>query len=339
VTAKANASADQHAPASAFVPKAVDKPLLARLSISLFATVMGLGGLGNAWAAAAHLFGAPAIIGQVLLALAGMIFAILVIVHTAKLALQPGAVYEEFRHPVRASFFPTVSVAAIVLSIGVRPYALGLAEALWWAGAVVHLALALTLIRRWIVEAQDEAVLTPAWFIPVVGNILVPLGGVPLGHVEISFFFFAIGLVLWIVFFTIVMHRVLFMAPMSERSVPTLFILLAPPSIGLASYLALTGGEVGWLAHILYSLALFIALLLLMLANHFKRGAFFMSWWAMTFPADGFAGATLSYAYARPSAFTLAVAYLALAAATLIVIIVAWRTSQAIMNGAAFRED
>ena len=246
--------------------------------------------------------------------------------------------YQEFRHPVRASFFPTVSVAAIVLLIGVRPSALGLAEALWWAGAVVHLALALALIRRWIVEAQDEAVLTPAWFIPVVGNILVPLGGVPLGHVEISFFFFAVGLVLWIVFFTIVMHRVLFMAPMSERSVPTLFILLAPPSIGLASYLALTGGEAGWLAHILYSLALFIALLLLTLVNHFAHEAFFMSGWAMTFPADGFAAAALSYAQARPSTFTVALDYLALAAATLIVTLVAWRTSQAIRSGAAFRE-
>jgi len=109
----------------------------------------------------------------------------------------------------------------------------------------MHFTFAVTLIRRWILHAQDEGVLTPAWFIPVVGNILVPVGGVPLGHVEISWFFFSIGLILWLSFFTIVLHRVLFVPMMSQRSMPTLFILLAPPSIGLSAYLAFTGGQPG----------------------------------------------------------------------------------------------
>jgi tellurite resistance protein len=140
-------------------------------------------------------------------------------------------------------------------------------------------------------------------------------------------------------FITIVMRRVLFMAPMSERSVPTLFILLAPPSLGLASYLAFTGGGAGWLAYILYSLALFISLLLLTLANYFAHGAFFMNWLTMTFLAAGFAAGALSYAQVRPSTFTVSVGYLALAVSTLIVALVAWRTSKAILSGTAFRED
>ncbi len=320
-------------------PETPEPPRLARLSIATFGMVMGLGGLANAWSLAALAFGVPLVIGQAMLAGASVLFVVLVLAHLAKLGLHFGAVVEEFAHPVRSSFFPAVSVAAIVLSIGTRRYSVEVAEGLWWFGAVLHFVLAVTLIRRWILHAQDEGVLTPAWFIPVVGNILVPVGGVPLGYIEISWFFFSIGLVFWLAFFTIVLHRVLFMPAMSQRSMPTLFILLAPPSIGLSAYLAFTHGQAGALGDILYSLALFIAILLATLNRHLAQGAFFMSWWAMTFPADGWAGASLAYHRARPTPATLAIAIVAFTAANLILAWIAVSTVRHFASGAAFRED
>jgi len=321
------------------VPGHEQRPWLARMSVAMFGMVMGLGGLSNAWGLAHRTFGVPLLVSQVLLGLAVLIFVVLLALHLAKACLHPAALAEEFQHPVRASFFPAISVAAVVLSIGLRAYAPGVAEWLWSAGAALHLCLAVTLFRRWILHAQDESVLTPAWFIPIVGNILVPVGGVPLGHLEISWFFFSIGLVLWLAFFTIVLHRVLFVQAMSARSLPTLFILLAPPSIGLAAYLAFTGGQPGPLGDIFYSLALFIALLLASLARHLTRGAFFMSWWAMTFPAAGWAGACLAFHLARPSTATAAIAVVALVLASVIVGGVALRTVSHITSGAALRED
>ncbi len=316
-----------------------EKPVLARLSIAMFGMVMGIGGLSNAWGAAHHVLGAPLWISQVLLVLAVLIFGALVLAHLAKLGFCFAEVAEEFAHPVRSSFFPAVSVSMVVLSVGVRAYALPVAHVLWWAGAVMHFVLAVTLIRRWILHAQDESVLTPAWFIPVVGNILVPVGGVPLGYVEISWFFFSVGLVFWLAFFTIVLHRVLFVPVMSQRSMPTLFILLAPPSIGLSAYLAFTGGQAGALGDILYCLALFIAILLATLWRHVAHGPFFMSWWAMTFPADGWAGASIGFFRARPSIYTQGIAYAALAVASGIVLWIAVRTALHMVSGAAFRED
>ncbi|APW40593.1 hypothetical protein RD110_09610 [Rhodoferax koreense] len=309
------------------------------MSIAMFGMVMGIGGLSNAWAAAARTLGVPLWISQVLLVLALLAFVLLVVAHLAKLGFCFREVAEEFAHPVRSSFFPATSVSMVVLSIGLRAYSLPLAQALWWLGAAMHFVLAVTLIRRWVLHAQDEAVLTPAWFIPVVGNILVPVGGVPLGHVEISWFFFSVGLIFWLSFFTIVLHRVLFVPAMSQRSMPTLFILLAPPSIGLSAYLAFTGGQAGALGDILYCLALFIAILLATLWRHVAHGAFFMSWWAMTFPADGWAGATIAFFHARPSVYTQAIAWFALAAASGIVVWIAVRTALHMASGAAFRED
>ncbi|MFG6458895.1 SLAC1 anion channel family protein [Roseateles sp. BYS96W] len=316
-----------------------DKPLLARLSVAMFAMVMGVGGLANAWAAAHRAFGVPLLVSQGLLAAAVVGFAVLAAAHLAKLGFCFAEVVAEFQHPVRSNFFPAVSVAMVVLSVGLRAYAPQAAQLLWGAGAALHLVFALALIRRWILHAQDESVLTPAWFIPIVGNILVPVGGVPLGHVEISWFFFSIGLMLWLPFFTIVLHRVLFVPAMSQRSMPTLFILLAPPSIGLSAYLAFTGGQAGALGDLLYCLALFIAMLLASLGRHVAHGPFFMSWWAMTFPACGWAGAAIGYHLARPSTATALVAVGALAAASLIVTWIVVHTVRHMASGAAFRED
>lgn len=315
------------------------RPLLSRLSVAMFGMVMGIGGLANAWGAANKVFGFPLIISQVLLGLATAIFAVLILAHLAKLLLHFPDVAEEFAHPVRSSFFPAISVACIVLSIGLRNHAFEMAELLWCIGAGLHLIFAMVLIRRWVLHPQDEGVLTPAWFIPVVGNILVPVGGVPLGYVEVSWFFFSVGLMLWLSFFTIVLHRVLFVPAMSQRSLPTLFILLAPPSIGLSAYFAFTGGQAGAMGDILYCLALFIAMLLLSLIRHAAHGPFFMSWWAMTFPVDGWAGASIGYYHARPSTYTAAIALIALALATCVVIWVTSRTAFHVASGAAFNED
>ncbi|RRS04421.1 C4-dicarboxylate ABC transporter [Aquabacterium soli] len=315
------------------------RPVLSRLSVAMFGMVMGIGGLANAWGAASKTFGFPLVISQVLLGIATAIFAVLVLAHLAKLLLHFPDVAEEFAHPVRSSFFPAISVASIVLSIGLRNYAFEVANVLWCMGAGLHLIFAMVLIRRWVLHAQDEGVLTPAWFIPVVGNILVPVGGVPLGYVEVSWFFFSVGLMLWLSFFTIVLHRVLFVPAMSQRSLPTLFILLAPPSIGLSAYLAFTGGQAGAMGDILYCLALFIAMLLLSLIRHAAHGPFFMSWWAMTFPVDGWAGASIGYYHARPSTYTAAIALVALGLASCVVLWVTTRTTFHMASGAAFNED
>ena len=83
----------------------------------------------------------------------------------------------------------------------------------------------------------------------------------------------------------------------------------------------------------------FIAMLLVSMARYFGRGAFFMSWWAMTFPADGWAGATLAYHLARPEPLTAGIAIFALTCATIIVGVVVWKTLRSIVDGTAFAED
>lgn len=268
---------------------------LANFPVAFFASVMGLSGLTLAWMKAGHVLAlGDSPLPPALALLSAVAFAVLLGVYAAKIVLRGAQVAEEYHHPVRLHFLPTISISILLLSIvalGVWPSA---AAPLFFVGAPLHLAMTLLVLNSWFSRDHFQtAHLSPAWFIPIVGNVLVPLSGVPLGYVELSWFFFAIGIVFWLVLFAIIINRVLFHNPLPERLAPTLFILIAPPAVGFLSYVKLTGG-VDAAARILYYFALFMTLFLLTQGPRLLRARFYLSWWAYSFPLAAITVASLT---------------------------------------------
>jgi tellurite resistance protein len=72
-------------------------------------------------------------------------------------------------------------------------------------------------------------------------------------------------------------------APLALRLTPTLFILLAPPSVGFVAYTSLSGGLDAF-GRVLYYTALFLGMLFASNALRFFRVPFFVSAWAYSFP-------------------------------------------------------
>lgn len=136
-----------------------------------------------------------------------------------------------------------------------------MAFGLWAAGSLVHLAFTFAILSSWMHHTHyDIKHANPAWFIPVVGNLFVPICGVLFAPAELSWFFFSIGVVFWIVLMTIVFYRVFFHEPIPARLQPTLFILLAPPAVGFIAYGPLVPQLDGF-GRVLYYTALFLTLL------------------------------------------------------------------------------
>lgn len=306
---------------------------LAHFPISLFSIVMGTAGLAIGWQKAAHLLGWPNAVGLALTLLASVVFAITAIFYAAKLARHPEAVAAERLHPVRMNFFPTFSIGILLLAIAWSGPAPAAAGWLWAAGAAVHLGFTLMTMSSWIHHTHFEVHhLNPAWFIPVVGNIIVPVVGVRYAPVEISWFFFSIGLVFWMILFTVVMYRLFFHAPLALRLTPTLFILLAPPSVGFIAYSNLVGGLDAF-GHILYHTALFLALLLASNALRFFRIPFFASAWAYSFPLAALSIATLRMAELGGSPFFGVLGGALLVLTSGVIALLAARTVKAIAAG------
>lgn len=266
---------------------------LAHFPISLFASVMGMAGLTLAWLKAHAVLAAPIVIAEALRGVTSALFVLLAVFYGLKAWRYPQAVLRDIRHPVRINFIPTVSISLLLLAIGYLESAPAAAFWLWVAGALLHFSLTLGIFGSWLHHSHYAIQhANPAWFIPVVGNIIVPIAGVHLASPEVSWFFFSIGLVFWLVLMTIVLHRLIFQEPLPSRLAPTLFILLAPPSVGLVAYVALTGA-IDEFARILYYTALFLAFLLLSNAIRFLRLPFFVSAWAYSFPLAALTIATL----------------------------------------------
>jgi tellurite resistance protein len=266
------------------------------LPISIFAIVMGLTGLSLAWHNAYEIFAVTALIGEILRALASLIFVFLFIMYTLKVTLYPQAVRDELAHPIRSSFFATLSVSILLLATAWLPDIPHLSFILWSIGTILHLIISLRIMNSWMYQTHYEIKhVNPAWFIPIVGNIIVPIVGVKIMQIELSWFFFSIGIVFWLILFTIILNRIFLYEPLPIRLMPTLFILLAPPSVGAVAWIGLVG-KFDTFAHILYYTALFLFLLLISNASSFLRIPFYISAWAFSFPLAAFTIATLQIA-------------------------------------------
>ena len=303
---------------------------LEHFPIALFSIIMGTTGLALVWLKAHAVLGLPVMVGEAVRGAASALFIILLVIYFVKTLRYPQAVRSELRHPIRVNFFPTVSISLLLLSIAYLEAAPEAALWLWAAGATLHLGFTVAIFGSWLHHTHYEIKhINPAWFIPVVGNIIVPVAGVRLGFAETSWFFFSIGLIFWVVLMTIVLYRLFFHEPLPARLAPTLFILLAPPSVGFIAYVGMTG-NLDAFARILYYVALFLALLLASNALRFLRLPFFISAWAYSFPLAALTLATLIISTRLPGAFFQMLSYGLLALLSLVVAILALRTLAAV---------
>jgi tellurite resistance protein len=312
------------------MPEPTSEPRLYYFPVSFFAMVMGLTGLAIAWHRAEVAFALTVNLSTPILLLAAAIFCVLIALYLSKLIRWPGAVAAELGHPTHINFFPTISISLLLLAIGTLPHWPGVAGVLWVVGTSLHLLLALYIMGVWIHHEHFEIHhINPAWFIPVVGNVLVPIAGVTLGFGELSWFFFSIGMVFWLVLFTIIVYRMLFHHPMPERLMPTFFILIAPPAVGFIAYLQLAG-QLDAFARILLYTGLFLTLLLATQIGRFLRIPFYLSWWAYSFPLAAITTATLVMYELTGLAVFAGLAWLLLTLVTLIVIYLLARTASAV---------
>lgn len=306
---------------------------LAHFPISFFAMIMGLMGFAIVWSKAEALIVAPPFLGQVFLLVAILAFAVVSAIYTTKILRHRQAVLAELNHPVKRNFFATFSIALILLSIALMHQLPRLSLFFLAVGACLQLVFLLYVMSVWISHDNFQIQhMNPAWFIPVVGNIVVPIGGSHHGLMEISWFFFSIGLLFWIVLLTIVMYRIIFHDPLPERLMPTLFIMIAPPAVGFISYMALTDSLDAFARILVYS-AFFFTLLLFSQVARFGRLKFYMSWWAYSFPLAAMTLASIRLHESTGLAAHYFLAVLMLAIFTLIIGILVFRTALAIRQG------
>lgn len=307
--------------------------MLQKAEILLAGGPAGSGSAGSGQPAAAAAAAAGPVVSTIVLYITLGLFVLLAGFYTAKLLRHPAATRSEFNNPVRLNFFPTITISLLLFAVAFLEYRPSVSLAFWTVGAALHLLATLVILTKWIRQTKFEInQFNPAWFIPVVGNLLVPVAGVAHAPVEISWFFFSIGIVFWIPLFTIFLYRIIFHHPMPEKLLPTFFILIAPPSLGFVSYVKLSGALDNF-ATVLYFFALFLVILLLAQIPMLYRLRFYLSWWAYSFPIASAAIASMLMYHETGSDFYRSLFFAIGLPLTALVLVLLAFTVRAVRNG------
>jgi tellurite resistance protein len=289
------------------------------LPIGLFGSCMGLTGLSVAWTLAHGAFGAPLWISGAIGATAVLVFVVLLIAYGIKAVCAPDKMLAEFRHPIAGNLFGTFLISILLLPIVIAPVSLMAARIMWTIGAGGMVLFAWTIVSRWMSDRQQTAYATPAWIVPVVGMLDVPLALPSLGLAplpEVMILTLAVGLFFAVPLFTLIFSRLVFEPPMPDALQPTLLILVAPFSVGFTSYVV-TVGRIDLFAQSLYFLMLFVLAVLLGRLRMLRQCCpFRVTWWAVSFPLAASAVAALKFAAFDPNWFTTTIAAGLLALAT-----------------------
>ena len=302
--------------------------------VGLFGAVMGLAGLGLAGRAAAPVLPVPPQLPEFWVGLATLALALLLASYVLKVLRHSSAVREELANPALFGFCAALPVGMVLVAAGIAPHSPDVAQALWWCGVPLMLALqawALTLIVRGRVKLAH---VNGGWLIVLVGGIVMPFAGVPLGHREASAAMFCASSLVAPFVMGAIFYRMKAGPALPAPLRPSWFILLVPPS------LIYVNGDTLWpqtgALPVLYFLALPLALGLLFAARGFRRWPFGAPWWAFTFPLDALAGAAAHYAKAHPQGPWPALAGALLLLAATAVVLVLGRTLSALARGTLF---
>lgn len=261
--------------------------------IGLFVSVMGFSGVTLAVRHGESVFGMNSVLSLSLLTLTSLLFLLNGGMLIYRISVHGEEVKEDFNHPVKMNFFGAISINFLLLAVAYHELSASVSFALWIIGAVLQISLTVMILSRLIWHHEFKIIqFNPAWFIPIVGNIIVPIAGVSHAPIDVNWFFFSIGILFSIIYTTIFINRMFFQPALPPLLQPTFFILLAPPAIGFVAYMKLAQ-QVDGFAYILYGIAFFIFLLLLSQLKRFIHVPFSLTWWAFLFPSAAMTLATV----------------------------------------------
>ena len=305
--------------------KSIPSDRLQFFPIMMFAIVMGLAGLTLVFKKVSEALYLPSVIYTIMMIGTTIIFFIITFMYLKKIMKHKEEVKKEFSHPIRINFFAASSISILILSMVYKNTIDPIAQIFFIIGAVFHIFFTFYTIKFWINNNLEMQHSNPAWFIPIVGNLIVPIAGKGFVDDSILYFYFSIGIFFWIILFSIILNRIIFHNQFAPKFMPTLFILIAPPAIGFISYIKLTG-SLDFFAQILFNLALFFTILVFVMYKNFINIKFFISWWAFTFPMAAVTLATVLMYDLTQKWFYGLLSYILMTITTVIIYLVAKQT-------------
>lgn len=290
-----------------------------------------------------------------------LLFIVLAVPWLTRWVRYRAAAMQTMMHPVQASFYPTFSIALLVLAAQWLTFTswVELALVLWCLGVVLHFTFSfavLFLMFRGEHVTVDHV--TPAKFIPAVGLVVMPLAGGPLlagmegMWREIALTVNVVGLgagsMMYLGLLGMTLQRKYLHRPAHGVLTPTVWIHLAPIGVIPVSLMNLVeqlpfpvlrdvaalimllvwGFGVWWLV---------MASLLTLSARAAGQLPFALSWWGFTFPLGAFVAESLRLSRLLGWTTPLVIGIAAWLLLCFFWLVTLWRTGRGVVSGSIFQ--
>lgn len=270
------------------------RPALPLVPAAFFGMVLGLAGLGGSWRAAHAAWGLPAAVGEALMALAAVVWLVLIVLYAWKWAAARPAARAEIAHPVQCCFVGLIGVATMLVAGGVAPYSRELALLLYWPGCAFTFGFAIWRTGGLWLGERDPGHSTPVLYLPTVaGSFVSGTVGAALGVGDFGQYCFGAGLFGWFAIESVLLHRFLTAPNMASALRPTLGIQLAPPVVGAVTLIAIAPNAPFIFAHAMIGYGVMQTLIVLRLLPWILKEPFAPSYWAFTFGVTALATAPI----------------------------------------------
>ncbi|KAI5065025.1 hypothetical protein GOP47_0019720 [Adiantum capillus-veneris] len=321
-------------------------PFLLRFPVVSFGISLGLATQANLWKIVAMspsmtFLHVPLGVNFALWCLALFVLVATLIIYALKCLLYFEAVRREFHHPVRVNFFFAPWIGCMLIGIGIPPsIATRIHPSFWCVFITPLLILELKIYGQWLSGGKRRLskVANASTHVSLVANFVSAILGAQVGWIEPALFFWAVGCAHYLVLFVTLYQRLPSAEALSKELHPVFFLFIAAPSTASVAWRYIVG-EFDQISKVVYYVALFLFVSLVVRVKFFCGFRFSIAWWAYTFPMTALANATVQYSIQVRHSLTQVLAVTFSAFATLTVLIVFLWTILHIMWGSLFPND
>jgi tellurite resistance protein len=229
-----------------------------RVPPNLFAIVLGIAGLAEAWHAAVPVLGRVQAVPDVLNVLDAALWLVLV---GAYLAQGPRIVLADLRDPVLSPFVPASALTAMLLAAALANGAFAAGRVLVVVFLAVTIAIGGWLTGPWMTGGIGPDSVHPGYFLPTAAGGLIGANAAAQVHLHaLAVTSFGIGVICWVMLGSVIMNRLFTRPALPNALVPTMAIELGIPAVAGLAYFAVAGRTVSFVACALGGYAVLMAL-------------------------------------------------------------------------------
>ena len=254
-----------------------------RITPNLFGICFGVAGTAQAWSAAAHQFGVPRVVADVLWV---VVMALWLVIGFAYLryVVSDKRLRAELCDPVLAPFVALFTIVPMLFGVALAQHARTAGVTVFAISLVATVLVGGWLSGEWILSDATLAQWHPGYFLPTVaGGLLAAGSSATLGYASLARVMFGYGSICWLVLGSILLQRLFTQPRLPVPLLPTMAIEVAPPVVAGVAWFDINGGSADGVALGLAGYAGLMVLVQLRLVPLYRTVPFGPAWWAFSF--------------------------------------------------------